>query len=54
MLSRILIMIGLAIYTISLLIFLEMPTNYKTLLLIGECLMCIGISISSINEGRKR
>lgn len=53
MLSRILIMMGLATYTVALLIFLEMPANYRIILCIGESLMCIGISISSMNERKK-
>lgn len=52
-LSKILIIIGIAIYTITLFIFLEMPVNYKIVLLVGEYLMYIGVSISSINGKEK-
>lgn len=53
MLGKILIIIGIVIYTITLFTFLEMTPNYRTALLIGEYLMCIGISISSIGKKEK-
>lgn len=52
-LSKILILIGIVVYTIILFNFLEMTINYKIALLISDYLMCIGISISSITEEEK-
>lgn len=52
-LANFLIVAGIVIYTVCLLTFVEMETNYKTAFLIGESLICFGILIFSINREEK-